>query len=114
MNYRKMIQDAIQTRQDHNLSTFAFLAGLAAGAAIAVLFAPNSGRESRKLLAEKLRFGQQHTQHELEEHLFDDLRETTRDHADQLQGPEGKRKDPTQIKIPSAGTTAWKAKSLAE
>lgn len=114
MNYRKIMQNVIQTRQDHSLSTFALLAGLAAGAAIAVLFAPKSGRESRKLLSEKLGFGQQHHQHELEEHLFDDLRETVREHADQLQGPESKRKDPTQIKIPSAGTTAWKTNSVAE
>lgn len=114
MNYRKIIQDAMQTRQAHNLSSFAFLAGLAAGAAMAVLFAPKTGRESRKLLAEKLGFGQQHHQQDLEEHLFDDLRETARDHADQIQGPESKRKDPTQIKIPSAGTTAWKTNSLAE
>ncbi|MFA4870672.1 MAG: YtxH domain-containing protein [Pedobacter sp.] len=114
MNYRKIIQNTLQSRQDHSLSTFAFVAGLAAGAAIAVLFAPKPGREFRKLLAEKLRFGQQDPQHELEEHLFDDLREAAREHAVQLQGPESKRKDPTQIKIPSAGTTAWKAKSPAE
>lgn len=114
MNYRKIIQNTIQTHRDHNLCTFALLAGLAAGAAIAVLFAPKSGRESRKLLAEKFKFGQQHHQYELQEHLFDDLRETAREHADQLQGPESKRKDPTQIKIASAGTTAWKARSVAE
>jgi hypothetical protein len=111
MNYRKIIQNAIQTQRDHNLTTFALLAGIAAGAAIAILFAPKSGRESRRLLVEKFRFGQQLHPHELEEHLFDDLRETTREHADQLQGPENKRKDPTQIKIPSAGTTAWKSKT---
>lgn len=114
MNYRKIIQNALQPQQDHSLTAFALLAGLAAGAAIAVLFAPKSGRESRKLLAEKFRSGQPANQDEMEEHLFDDLRETVREHAEQLQGPEGKRKDPTQIKIPSAGTTAWKAKALTE
>lgn len=114
MNYRKIIQNAIQRQQDHSLTVFALLTGLAAGAAIAVLFAPKSGRESRKLLAEKLNLVQASNQHDPEEHLFDDLRETARNRADQLQGPESKRKDPTQIKIASAGTTAWKTKSMAE
>ncbi|MFA4867909.1 MAG: YtxH domain-containing protein [Pedobacter sp.] len=114
MNYRKIIQNTIQTQKDHSLTAFALLAGLAAGSALAVLFAPKSGRESRKLLAEKLRSGQPTHQDEMEEHLFDDLRETTREHAAHLQGPESKRKDPTSIKIPSAGTTAWKDKALTE
>lgn len=115
MNYKKIIKNAIQSQQDHSMTAFALLAGLAAGAAIAVLFAPKSGRESRKLLAEKLNLSSQQSHHqELEDQLFADLRETTREHADHLQGPESKRKDPTQIKVPSAGTTAWKNKSIAE
>lgn len=114
MNYKKIIKGLVQTQQDHSLTAFALFAGLAAGAAIAVLFAPKSGRESRKLLAEKLNLAQKANHHEPGDQLFDDLRETIRHHADHLQGPESKRKDPTQIKIPSAGTTAWKTKSIAE
>lgn len=51
MNYRKLIKSVIYGQQDNKLSAFAVVAGLAAGAAIAVLFAPRSGRESRILLA---------------------------------------------------------------
>lgn len=115
MNYRKIIKNVTSQQQDHSMTAFALLAGLAAGAAIAVLFAPKSGRESRKLLAEKLNLKQQQTHlQEPEDHLVEDLRETAREHADHLQGPENKRKDPTQVKIPSAGTTAWKNKLIEE
>nr|WP_068890284.1 YtxH domain-containing protein [Pedobacter panaciterrae] len=113
MNYEKLIRSAVQNRKDNSLTAFALLAGLAAGAAIAVLFAPRSGRESRKLLADKLNLEQQDHPYELKNESVDDLREITREHADQLQGPTGKRKDPTQIKVPSAGTTAWK-KAIVE
>ncbi|WP_255327412.1 hypothetical protein [Pedobacter sp. V48] len=40
MNHKKFIKRALQTRQDNGLTIFAILAGIAAGAAIAVLFAP--------------------------------------------------------------------------
>lgn len=109
MNYQKLIKSVIKNQQDHSLTAFALIAGLAAGAAIAVLFAPQSGRASRKFLAEKLNLKEGKPQHhEPEDQLFEDIRETTRDHANHLQGPENKRKDPSQIKVPSAGTTAWK------
>jgi gas vesicle protein len=110
MNYQKMIKSAIKHQQDHSLTAFALIAGIAAGAAIAVLFAPRSGRAFRRLLAEKLNLqkAHQHPSRELEDQIFDDLRESTREHADHLQGPTNKRKDPSQIKVPSAGTTAWK------
>ncbi|ACU04834.1 YtxH domain-containing protein [Pedobacter heparinus] len=113
MNYKKFIRNAVKSRQETSLAAFALLAGLAAGAAIAVLFAPRSGRESRKLLTEKLNFTQQYEGNELEEHLIEDIRKTARNHAEHLQGPTNKRKDPTQIKVPSAGTTAWK-KAIVE
>lgn len=113
MNYRKLIKGVIYGQQDYNLSAFALLAGLAAGAAIAVLFAPRSGRESRKLLANTFNSAKQEEHHqELKDQLMDDLRETNREHADQLQGPKNKRKDTTQIKVPSAGTTAWKKQTV--
>jgi gas vesicle protein len=115
MNHSKLIKSILHTQQDNSLSAFALLAGLAAGAAVAVLFAPRSGRESRKLLVEKLNLApQQEYGQELEDQPFDDLRETTREHAERLQGPQNKRKDPSQIKVPSAGTTAWKNQSVKE
>lgn len=111
MNYRKLIRNSIQARQYNSLITFALLSGLAAGAAIAILFAPRSGHESIKLLRKKLN-ATNPSQHDK---LFDDLREITRDHANQLQGPEeNRRKNLTQIRVPSAGTSAWKKQSNAE
>lgn len=113
MRYKKLIESAIKSQHDHSLKTFALLAGLAVGTAIAVLFAPRSGRKSRNLLAEKLNLKKLKQQsHELEQHLFEDIRENVREHADHLQGPQNQRKDPTQIKVPSAGTTAWKKNSI--
>lgn len=119
MNYRKIIKSAVQAQQDNNsLTAFALVAGLAAGAALAVLFAPRSGRDLRKILAEKLSDSgelsgdKSQTDSELKNQLVEDLRENTRTHADQLQGPKKKRKDPTEIKVPSAGTLAWKKKTI--
>jgi len=115
MNYRKLIKGVIYGQQDNHMSAFALLAGLAAGAAIAVLFAPRSGRESRRLLAKTFNPSKKQGNHyELKDQLLDDLRETNREHADQLQGPQNKRKDTTQIKVPSAGTTAWKKQAVKE
>lgn len=115
MNYRKLIKGVIYGQQDHNLSAFALLAGLAAGAAIAVICAPRSGRESRILLAKAFNLSKkEENHHELKDQLLDDLRETNREHADQLQGPQNKRKDTIQIKVPSAGTTAWKKQAVKE
>lgn len=112
MSYRKIIKSVLHSHNDNSLGAFALVAGLAAGAALAVLFAPRSGRKSRKLLLEKLNLTPQQEHHqELKDQLLADLRETTRERADQLQGQKKKRKDPTQIKVPSAGTTAWKKKS---
>ena len=109
MNYRKLIKSVTGAREDNSLTAFALIAGLAAGAVIAALFAPRSGRETRKRLAERFSSASDHTQHDFRKAQLDDLRETTRQHADHLQGPLHKRKDPTTIKIPSAGTTAWKS-----
>lgn len=111
MSYRKIIKSVLHTHKDNSLGAFALVAGLAAGTALAVLLAPRSGRKFRKLILEKLNLApQQEEHHELKDQLLADLRENTRERADQLQGPEKKRKDPTQIRVPSAGTTAWKNK----
>ena len=112
MSYTKIIKSVLHTHKDNSLSAFALVAGLAAGTALAVLLAPRSGRKFRKLILEKLNLApQREYHHELKDQLLANLRENTRERADQLQGPQKKRKDPTQIKVPSAGTTAWKNKS---
>lgn len=114
MNYRKIISNAVHAQKDNNLTAFAVIAGLAAGAALALLFTPRSGSDYRKMLAERFSGVAEKTSQELQDHLIDDLRETHRAHADQLQGPAKKRKNPTQIKVPSAGTDAWKKKNQEE
>jgi len=101
------------------MTAIALIAGLATGAAISVLFAPRSGRKTREQLLNSateltdqltLLFKAEKATAEQEEgdHTIEDVREQTRAHADQLLGPEKKRKNPQVIKVASAGTTAWK------
>lgn len=120
MNYRKLIDSTLSNHQDKSLTAFAGLIGLATGAAIAVLFAPDSGKRSRSKLSEAVLgfFGQFQKNHaattaESDDQHITDLRETVREHASHLEGSESNRKDPTKIKIPSAGTANWK-KHLVE
>jgi gas vesicle protein len=93
------------------LTAVASIAGLAIGAALGILFAPKSGRDIRS----KLKFGTSPTSRKEDDlftgHPLEDLWETTRDHADHLQGPEKKRRDTSRIKVPSAGTLAWSEES---
>lgn len=121
MNYRKLIDSALRDHQDKSLTAFAGLIGLATGAAIAVLFAPDSGKRSRNKLsnAAQALFGQFRKKHaattaESDEHHITDLRENARAHASQLKGSESKRKDPTKITISSAGTSNWKKQLIEE
>lgn len=125
MNYQKFIRKTLSSRQDSNLTAIAVIAGLAAGAALAVLFAPKSGRETRDALCDATeglldKFKSNNSgsmNHDFNDPFFndvDDEREKAWKTADHLQGPEGDRKDPTTIKIPSAGTTAWKNNKIED
>lgn len=121
MNYKKLIDSTLSNHQDKSLTAFAGLIGLATGAAIAVLFAPDSGKRSRTKLSTAVRglFGQFRknntaTTAESDDQQITDLRETVREHASQLEGSESNRKDPTKITIPSAGTTNWKKQLIEE
>lgn len=121
MNYRKLIDSTLSNHQDKSLTVFAGLIGLATGAAIAVLFAPDSGQRSRSKLSETIlglfgQFRQKNTASTVEsddQHITD-LRESVREHASQLEGSESNRKDPTKINIPSAGTANWKKQLIEE
>lgn len=121
MNYRKLIDSTLSNHQDKSLTIFAGVIGVAAGAAIAVLFAPASGKQSRSKLSEAILglFGQVRqkntaTTAESDDQHITDLRESVREHASQLEGAESNRKDPTKIKIPSAGTANWKKQLIEE
>lgn len=92
---------------NNTLTAIASIAGLAIGAALGILFAPKSGRDLRS----KFKFsvaGNHYNEDELlSDHPVEDLWEKTRDHANQLQGPQKKRRDISKIRVPSAGTLAW-------
>lgn len=118
MNYKKLIQSTINGGRDNSMLAVAVVTGLAVGAAFSILFAPKSGKKTRSAIGEatsglknkivdRLSPEIYEIPEELKDQLIDDVRETTRDHAHHLEGPENKRKDPTKITVPSAGTTAW-------
>lgn len=116
MNYKKLIDRAINHRQESNLTAIAVIAGLAAGAALGVIFAPRSGKESRAALCDatgsildKLKTCSAEQVNDASfSNEVEDVREKTWENAEHLQGPENKRKNPTAIHVPSAGTSAWK------
>lgn len=53
MNYKKLLNDQLDSGTDKTPVVVALLAGLAVGAAIGVLFAPASGSETRNLITDK-------------------------------------------------------------
>lgn len=117
MNYKKLIQATLNHNRNSGMTAIAAIAGLAIGAALSVLFASKSGSETRKLLGSALGLktpsGSDH-QFDIDRSAMEDIREKTREHADQLQGPEKKRKNASLIRVPSAGTDAWKENSIKE
>jgi len=96
------------------LTGVATVAGMALGAVLGILFAPRSGRDTRSKLNFKRLFNNQNEKDLPTDQPVEELWEKTRDHAMQLQEPENKRKDPLKIKVPSAGTTAWKEKQIRD
>ena len=114
MNYKDIITNHFQKKADSKLIVFALVAGIAAGAAVAALFARRPGKETRKLIADKINGRLEEAQPiGIKDHLIDDIRESTRDHAEKLQGRANKNisTDPIAIKVSSAGTAAWKESS---
>ncbi len=118
MNYEKLIKSTISGSRDNSMIAVAVVTGLAVGAAFSVLFAPRSGKNTRTAigdataglkdkLVDKLSPEIYDLPQELKDLHPDDLREINRAQADLLQGPENKRKDPSIIKVPASGTTAW-------
>jgi gas vesicle protein len=90
MNYRKLIDATLSNHQDKGLTAFAGIIGLATGAAIAVLFAPDSGKRSRNKLSTAVLglFRQKNTATTAgsdDQHITD-LRESVREHASHLEG----------------------------
>lgn len=117
MNYKKLIQATLNHNGNSGMTVVAAVAGLAIGAALSVLFARKSGAETRRLLGSALGLetpSGSNDQDLVAGHTVEDIREKTWKHADQLQGPEKKRKNASLIKVPSAGTDAWKENSIKE
>lgn len=121
MNYKKLIQATLNHNRNSGMATVAVIAGLAIGAAISVLFAPDSGSATRTLLSKsfglKKRFpgsDKGDDKNTATEFAVEDIRGKIWEHADQLQGPEKKRKNASLIKVPSAGTDAWKENEIKE
>lgn len=121
MSYKKLIQAVLNQNRNSGMTAVAVIAGLAAGAAISVLFAPKSGSDTRALLGRSFgltrffRSASTGLKKDLPSGpVIEDIRERIREHSDQLQGPEKKRKNASLIKVPSAGTDAWKENSIKE
>lgn len=55
MNYKKYIEDTLHRGADSSSIVGALIAGIAIGAAIGVLFAPDKGSETRHQLSDKAR-----------------------------------------------------------
>ncbi|HKG06616.1 MAG TPA: YtxH domain-containing protein [Pedobacter sp.] len=97
----------MKSRNNSALIAIASLAGIAIGAALGILFAPQSGRNIRSKFSGSLS-NRLDDDDLFKDHPVEELWEKARNHADQLQGPANKRKNTSTIKVPSAGTTAWK------
>lgn len=54
MNYQKQLKNILRSSGNNSLTGFALISGLAAGAALAILLAPKSGRELRKDVTDHL------------------------------------------------------------
>lgn len=55
MNYKKLMTKTFDQRSDNKTQlAFSLIAGLAAGAAMAILFAPKSGKDVRKQIADSV------------------------------------------------------------
>lgn len=88
------------------LPAVALLAGIAAGTAIAALFAPKSGAETRSSLQQfftGLLESQPAKEIEISDHLVDDLRAEVKKHADHLTGEEGEKVDPVKHTLKQTG-----------
>lgn len=129
MNYRKLLHACLShtpmsRQRDSSLPIVALVAGLAIGASLSVLFAPKKGEETRGMIADgaadisdslmrkfndaKERLFKSETVSEVADQAIENVRKKASKVAKKLTGPEDEAKDLTKIKVPSAGTTAWK------
>ncbi|CAM3950346.1 YtxH-like protein [Pedobacter westerhofensis] len=89
------------------MTSIALLTGIAVGAAISALFAPKSGKETRRNVAGAIKgiVGASLTERtaEVKDHLVEDLREQTKLKADQLTGNPEEAVDLTKTTIREKG-----------
>jgi gas vesicle protein len=89
------------------MSSIALITGIAVGAVIGALFAPKSGKETRKNVAGTIKgmlgISMANKEVEIKDHLVDDLRIQTREAADRLTGASGDLPDLTKTTVKQKG-----------
>jgi gas vesicle protein len=94
-------------RTNHLMTSIALITGVAVGAVISALFAPKSGKETRRNVAGAIKgiVGASLAEKsvEVKDHLVEDLRTQTREKADHLTGITDEAPDLTKNTIKQTG-----------
>lgn len=118
MNLKRQIKSSLQGKESNNhMKTVAIIGGIAVGIAIGALFATKKGR---KIKGQILSYAEDLVHHLMDQktgknaaeqlgNLVDNVRDHVKKSAEGLLGEEKGRKNPSEIKVENAGTTAWKS-----
>lgn len=103
MKFKKLLSECATSKTDSTMPVVALLAGLAVGAVVGILFAPESGADTRgkisdkagdlaesvkdKIQSVKEKIGTQADELvEVKDHVVEDVRKKTKEAADHLKG----------------------------